>query len=78
VAAANLAGRVLAEQITGTPTELSELPMARHRPRRWEPEPLRWLAARGVQAGLARVDERARRTGVAPSARNLAVRLSRH
>lgn len=43
VATTNLAGRTLADLITGTPSELTTLPWVNHRSRRWEPEPLRWL-----------------------------------
>ena len=49
VAAANLAGRTLADLVTGRPTPLTELPWVGHRSRRWEPEPLRWA---GINAGL--------------------------
>jgi glycine/D-amino acid oxidase-like deaminating enzyme len=48
VATANLAGRTLAQLITGREGELTDLPWVGHRPRDWEPEPLRWL---GVNAG---------------------------
>ncbi len=49
VATTNLAGRTLADLITGTRSGLTTLPWVGHRSRRWEPEPLRWL---GVNAGL--------------------------
>ena len=49
VASTNLAGRTLADLITGTDSELTRLPWVGHRSPRWEPEPLRWL---GVNAGL--------------------------
>jgi glycine/D-amino acid oxidase-like deaminating enzyme len=49
VATTNLAGRTLADLITGTETERTHLPWVNHRSPRWEPEPLRWL---GVNAGL--------------------------
>ncbi len=49
VATTNLAGRTLADLITGTPSELTALPWVGHRSPSWEPEPLRWL---GVNAGL--------------------------
>jgi glycine/D-amino acid oxidase-like deaminating enzyme len=49
VATSNLAGRTLADLITGASTELTALPWVGHRSRRWEPEPLRWL---GINAGL--------------------------
>jgi glycine/D-amino acid oxidase-like deaminating enzyme len=49
VAAANLAGRTLADLITGDLTDRTTLPWVGHRSRRWEPEPIRWL---GINAGL--------------------------
>ena len=49
MAAANLAGRTLADLITGVDSELTRLPWVGHRSRRWEPEPLRWL---GINAAL--------------------------
>lgn len=78
VATANLAGRALADLLLGTPSALTELPLVGHRPRRWEPEPLRWLATRYLQRALAALDERGRRTGRPPTGRTLAERLIRH
>ncbi len=49
VATTNLAGRTLADLLTGRRTDLTRLPWVDHRSRSWEPEPLRWL---GVNAGL--------------------------
>jgi glycine/D-amino acid oxidase-like deaminating enzyme len=49
VALTNLAGRTLADLVTGRDTALTSLPWVQHRSRPWEPEPLRWL---GVNAGL--------------------------
>jgi glycine/D-amino acid oxidase-like deaminating enzyme len=49
VATTNLAGRTLADLITGRASGLTRLPWVGHRSRRWEPEPLRWL---GANAGL--------------------------
>ena len=49
VATTNLAGRTLADLITGSDSALTALPWVGHRSPRWEPEPLRWL---GVNAGL--------------------------
>jgi glycine/D-amino acid oxidase-like deaminating enzyme len=49
VATANLAGRTLADLITGADSPLTHLPWVGHRSPRWEPEPVRWL---GVNAGL--------------------------
>jgi glycine/D-amino acid oxidase-like deaminating enzyme len=48
VAAANLAGRTLADLIAGRQTERTTLPWVGHRSRRWEPEPLRWLGINTV------------------------------
>lgn len=49
VAATNLAGRTLADLVTGRHTAITQLPWVGHRSRRWEPEPLRWA---GINAGL--------------------------
>ncbi|BEL07643.1 FAD-dependent oxidoreductase [Actinoplanes sichuanensis] len=49
VAAANLAGRTLADLILGVDSDLTRLPWVGHRSRRWEPEPARWL---GINVGL--------------------------
>jgi glycine/D-amino acid oxidase-like deaminating enzyme len=49
VATTNLAGRTLADLITGTDSEITRLPWVNHHSPPWEPEPLRWL---GVNAGL--------------------------
>jgi glycine/D-amino acid oxidase-like deaminating enzyme len=78
VAASNLAGRTLTDLITGQPSPLTALPMAGHRSRPWEPEPLRWLGARYIQRALGRIDRRAERTGRPPSGRSIAERLMRH
>jgi glycine/D-amino acid oxidase-like deaminating enzyme len=78
VAASNLAGRILSDLVTGHATPRTRLPMAGHRSRRWEPEPLRWLGARYIQNAYARTDRRAERTGRAPRGRSLAERLMRH
>ncbi|MGH3881004.1 MAG: NAD(P)/FAD-dependent oxidoreductase [Actinophytocola sp.] len=63
VATTNLAGRTLADLVTGTPSPLTRLPWVGHRSRRWEPEPLRWL---GINLGLRMMDvadARENRTG---------------
>lgn len=78
VATANLAGRILADLIVDGRTPFEELPMVGHRPRRWEPEPLRWLGARYLQRSLARIDARSASDGTPPTGRSLAERLLRH
>jgi glycine/D-amino acid oxidase-like deaminating enzyme len=75
VAAANLAGRTLADLVLGNDTELVRLPWVDHRSRRWEPEPLRWL---GVNAGLRVMtvaDRTEARTGRPSRTARLATRL---
>jgi len=49
VSTTNLAGRTLADLVTGTDSPLTRLPWVGHRSPAWEPEPLRWL---GLNAGL--------------------------
>ncbi len=49
VSTTNLAGRTLADLVTGADSDLVTLPWVGHRSRKWEPEPLRWL---GINAGL--------------------------
>lgn len=79
VAPSNLAGRMLADSITGRQdSPLLELPLARHRARSWEPEPFRSIGVRFVQRGLAAIDYRSEVTGKPPSGKSLAERLSRH
>ncbi|WP_420435048.1 NAD(P)/FAD-dependent oxidoreductase [Candidatus Poriferisocius sp.] len=48
VAAANLAGRTIAELITETDSPRIDLPWVGHQSRLWEPEPLRWLGINGA------------------------------
>jgi glycine/D-amino acid oxidase-like deaminating enzyme len=50
VAAANLAGRTLADLVTGEKSELTALPWVGHRSRTWEPEPARWAGVHGLYA----------------------------
>lgn len=45
VSTTNLAGRTLADLVTGQQTSLTRLPWVGHRSRPWEPEPLRWIGA---------------------------------
>jgi glycine/D-amino acid oxidase-like deaminating enzyme len=63
VAASNLAGRTLADLITGRASPLTSLPWVGHLSRRWEPEPLRWVGVRGSLAVFASADRKERRSG---------------
>jgi glycine/D-amino acid oxidase-like deaminating enzyme len=78
VAATNLAGRILADLIVTGDTPHRDLPFVGHRSRRWEPEPLRWLATRYLQTALSRLDARAERSGRPHTGRTLAERLMTH
>ena len=49
VGTTNLAGRTLADLITGAQSDLTRLPWVGHTSPDWEPEPLRWL---GLNSGL--------------------------
>jgi glycine/D-amino acid oxidase-like deaminating enzyme len=62
VATSNLAGRTLADLITGHDTELTALPWVDHRSRAWEPEPLRWLGINGSLAVVKSADTAESRT----------------
>ena len=78
VGATNIAGRALADLITGTASALTELPMIGHRSPNWEPEPLRWLGVRYTQRAFGRLDAKAERTGKPPGGPSLARWLGRH
>jgi len=78
VAATNIAGRALADLISGQRTALTELPIVGHRSRDWEVEPFRWLGVRYAQRAFAGIDARAERTGRHPSGPSLARWLGRH
>lgn len=56
VAASNLAARMLTDLVLGRSSELTALPWVDDVPRRWEPEPLRWLGARSVELAAAQAD----------------------
>jgi glycine/D-amino acid oxidase-like deaminating enzyme len=59
----NLAGRTLADLITGRASELTRLPWVGHRSPRWEPEPLRWLGANAALHAMTWADRVEARTG---------------
>ena len=56
----NLAGRTLADLVTGTDSEIVHLPWVGHRSPRWEPEPLRFVGANlgTIAMGVADTEER--------------------
>ncbi|HEU4526457.1 MAG TPA: FAD-binding oxidoreductase [Actinomycetota bacterium] len=63
VSTANLAGRTLAELITGRETQLSRLPWVGHRWRPWEPQALAMVGTAGLFTALRWADAVEARTG---------------
>ncbi len=63
LATTNLAGRTLADLVTGADSELVGLPWVGHRSPSWEPEPLRWLGINGGLAMMTWADHAEARTG---------------
>jgi glycine/D-amino acid oxidase-like deaminating enzyme len=78
VSTTNLAGRILAELISGQRTALSHLPLAQRRSPDWEREPLRWLAVRYMQNAFSRIDEAGKNGASKPKDAFLAESLGRH
>ncbi len=66
VAAANLAGRTIADLVVRPESPLVALPWVQHRSRRWEPEPVRWAAINGMRRFAGWVDAQEARHGQAP------------
>lgn len=56
VTATNLAGRTLADLVLGRVTAATAMPWVNRTVRRWEPEPLRWLAVKGMYGLYHRAD----------------------
>lgn len=63
VVAANIAGLTLAELVVGHSSERTSLPWVGHRSRRWEPEPLRYLASATIVRVTGSADAYEDRTG---------------
>lgn len=56
VTSTNLAGRTIADLILGKNSERVLLPWVNHRVRKWEPEPLRWIATKGLYTAYGIAD----------------------
>ena len=56
VTATHLAGRTLADLVLRRDTAVTRLPWVGHRSRRWEIEPLRWIAVHGLYAAYRAAD----------------------
>jgi glycine/D-amino acid oxidase-like deaminating enzyme len=63
VALANLAGRALADLVTGVESEVTSLPFVGRRSPRWEPESIRWIGVNAVTAIFRGADRSEARTG---------------
>ncbi|QJU55682.1 FAD-dependent oxidoreductase [Herbiconiux sp. KACC 21604] len=63
VTAAKVAGDTVAALITGTDAPERRIPWIRRRPRKWEPEPLRWIGANGLYRAYSVADWHEARTG---------------
>ena len=72
VSTTNVAGRTLADLINGVRSELTELPWADHRTRRWEPEPLRWVGINLGRRAASSADRAEHSTGPLSAARSKA------
>ncbi len=59
----NLAGRTLADLVTGRDTELTRLPWVGHHSPSWEPEPLRFIGANAGLVAMTLADAEERTTG---------------
>lgn len=66
VAAANLAGRTIADLVVRPDSQLAALPWVQHRSPRWEPEPLRWAAINGARRLAGWADDRESDRGRTP------------
>lgn len=63
VGTTNLAGRTLADLVTGADTPLVRLPWVGHRSRPWEPEPVRWAEITAASLATQLADAGEARTG---------------
>jgi len=74
----NLAGRTLADLVTGASTPLTGLPWVNHHSPRWEPEPLRFVGANLGLAAMTVADAEEKVTGRASIAARLMAPLTGH
>jgi len=56
VVPSNISGRTLTDLVLGRDSDLVSLPWVGHRSRRWEPEPLRYLASSAIVRTLGSAD----------------------
>ncbi len=58
VGASNLAGRIMCDLVAGEKSDLTTLAWVDDVPRRWEPEPIRWLGVKSIEFFGDRADRR--------------------
>ena len=58
VVTSNISGRTLADLVLRRESDLVTMPWVGHRSRRWEPEPLRFLASEAIVRTLGAADRR--------------------
>lgn len=75
VSSSFLAGQTLADLTLGQDTDRTRLPWVNRRPRKWEPEPLRWLGVRALYKAYAHADTTENRGGGPSKLAALANRL---
>jgi glycine/D-amino acid oxidase-like deaminating enzyme len=73
VVASNISGATLADLVLGRDSELTTMPWVGHRSRRWEPEPLRYLASKAIVTTLGSADRSEDASG-RPARRVMALR----
>jgi len=69
IAAAHVAGHTAADLILGRESTYTRSAWVRPHPRKWEPEPLRWLGANGIYRLYAWADKRESRSSSAKTSR---------
>jgi glycine/D-amino acid oxidase-like deaminating enzyme len=77
VAAANLAGRTIADLVLRPDSHLVGLPWVQHRSPNWEPEPLRWAAINGTRRFAGWIDSQESLRGRTPRLASVLDRIVR-
>ena len=70
--------RTQATSATSGCRAITALPCANHHSPNWEPEPFRYIGVHYVQHVYWKLDQKAQRTGKAPTGKSLAERWTRH
>jgi len=76
VTSANLAGQTLADLVLRRDTDLTTLPWVGRQVRRWEVEPLRWIAVRSLYQAYSLADRREQHTARTSAVATVADRIT--